>query len=890
MTCRDDAVALSATKFLTSLPQKLSPTLTKSGELMELRRSVLNSCMDEIKRICDGDKLEPLVVCAENKSLKRALMLLNELLDESVADIRGRVKPHGGKWKSQTVAIRVQYSQGSVNSLLMVETSDTIQQLMGKIAKLCNKPASSLKMFRKGAELVLGRTRQTLQQIDITAGETVLVANKPNQVPTKVPDVLPVISENEEASSNSELASSHKPFSADVIANVSPAQSASSHLIVPEDDYICPLEALPLVMLSGTPEYLDILFTLIDMSSDSICDVIWNLISRLPTSPAVEQHWSEMVNKDFAEHVSVFELRTSLPTSNTYDAENLDRQRLRSLRKSFPKMLYNLQVIESMLNNSLQSSDSYFVASEDSPIKNREEFQILWAHNFVANNGMQIILDAFEYASEQAELFSRCNIADLRGLTPNLLLTTLSLSSKMLRGVLVRGQHASGVEAKAWCRKVRVWTQKCSKEFSVDSVASTIAVAVAAAVASSQTGSATDSNSSIASTGTVSTVSENMTNSASVAVAVSEEESNESKADDGEVDSLLLEEWGNVITESMFASRYSVTRSALLSENDSSRLQNSILRYISISRVFSMTGLFHIEAGSSASSVSIRQAVKSRQSILFESLTNTLYIWHCALKMNPHSILSFGSNLLQKSAIEDSIHGVMKQTLTGYIQMDLKHDDYVKLTFVSRKIANWFVEAMYSVMQELLDSLHESSSTLAQFGSSLLRTLLGLRPSISLASPTEELDRQILPYTFLPHIDVKLSFDASPLYMLASMLIEFFKTRNVPIFGAYSFFPFAEIMNVCNDVLQELIMANQNILEQNLICSGRLLTSSNRYRNIAGSLKLLSTLLSVLDGDGALKSFLTSNRVINLILESCLGISRLEDLRSATLCMEEDEM
>ena len=149
MRCVSDTVAAKAIAFITALPSRLSPQLTRSSpgpdavahthssgveesqlsgdnELTTLRTLLLEQCTSQLSLTQglglgkdrpgpgagpgsgadEGDDDVLIAVGSRDRVLKRLLKLLNSLLEESLGDL-GALRPHGGLARGRDVNISV---------------------------------------------------------------------------------------------------------------------------------------------------------------------------------------------------------------------------------------------------------------------------------------------------------------------------------------------------------------------------------------------------------------------------------------------------------------------------------------------------------------------------------------------------------------------------------------------------------------------------------------------------------------------------------------------------------------------------------------------------------------------------------------------------------------
>jgi hypothetical protein len=862
MKCSDDKAAKDAITFVTMFPQRLSPELMLTGHVLSLRQVMLRTCMTELESVrnstlvSQGGEIDCSAVIGESKKLRRTLMLLHALIDESMADAGTRVHPHGGRWKSRMLSIKIQYSQKTIPyPVITLDSNDSLEHMMEIIAEVVGKPLSELKMFRKGKEIILGIFRRTLQQVDIAMNEVILVADRPK----------PSTFVNSSVVANTALGS-----------------------------YDCPVESLPSVVLSNTPEYLDLLFALLDISSGSLCDDIWGLILRLPTSPSVLRGWENvesMVESSddtsssplclFSIHSS--DASTSETTSTTSmgdggtDHSPIDGsgKRIR-VTKSPSRLLYNMQVIENKLHSDEQQD------SDDD-----------WVTMFIFMGGIPAIGDAMEFTASQVEEFmTATNPSATCGVTTKLLLCTMGLATKMYRAIVLRSALTSREDSAEHVQlMLDIFSHFVVSDSATDnSKASGPNVNAAALI--------TTGGSSSADTGGV---EESKDGASSAKVPAGEDEDKENclpsvgvSGASTEVVSatnamhlphaIISSEWGNKLN--FFASAAS---DVIVSSVDLTKVQCTVCKLLTHVRGFSTQSIFHMDGSDStpgaASSISSRASIQSAQDEFLEAVKNMFVIWASSVILKPDVLggvefreierpddmeIAHASNFVATAGnvVDSSV--LIQSLLMGYELENIrgKSANGMRKSFLSGVVSMLAVDGLAAVIEigsKASVSDDEPSSVHGYIYSAFMQSILALRPAINSSPPPAD------------DIDSKMHFSAESLFSFASRLIALRA-------GVATCLPEKSIERVCETILGEFEeVLSRNSLWQRHASGKYLLRSQLKY--VSGSMQLLTNLAM---GEPVICDFLMQHHIIPFVVLSCVGIVPRQQISLTTLCTDKE--
>lgn len=844
MYCQEDKVALDAVKFLTMFPQRLSPALVHAGEVITLRQSILSQSMHELEDIRNksvgSDYLTSNLQL--NTRLKRTLMLLNSLLDESSADSSKRIKSHSGKWKSKPITIKIQY--GKVNGVtLHFDSNDTIEDLIHGISKYLNKEPKLLKFFRRGNELTMNNLiRRTLQQIDLLMNETIVVVDRP----------------------------------------VTTIQNYTIN-----NTYLCPFESLPAYILSNKPEYLEILFSLLEMTSGSICNDIWELIIRLPTSPNAYNIWKHMITNTLVDSnentiLNLFSINTNDTIDESQKQEldgydnNTNGKRVK-IPKSLSRLIYNLQIIE----NFLHSNNKKVVEDLDETV---EEDEDLWIGMFIAYGGIRALEDAFEYIIEQFIQYCQFsnnithnkyisnsydenenenhksnnnNNNELYGITSKLLLYAINSITKIFRAIIIRGALCGCpnnlqevIFLVTSSQKVTIFDNK-SVEIQNDGIKDKSII------------------SSILNYKKV--LKNNQSN-----IELSENELLETKLNSIEDrEEFLLGEWGN-----RFNIPFDVANSSSSDLINSTvnlfHIQHSIYKFLLTIPKFSLESIFYQESNQNLNLLSVRDIIHGMQNDFLQSLQNILIIWGSVIILQPqiinYLIYNNNNNELLKVNTIDNINSNQNLSAKDLLITLLMKFPSVDLTITNTTdILNQYSAIVSeSCVSGLLILLKVSESCTINKSDYYLRNLflqiiLDQRPHLKLF---QKVDDKIL--------DNKDSF-----FIFATYLLHFENQEKVINLSD------EKVIQISQDIYNEMVTiygSSNQIKNQSHGCSGKYY-SFLTIQYFSGTMKLLQYLLQK---NQSAVNILLKQGIIEYLIEICLGVQSLRSISLNILCNDSE--
>jgi ubiquitin C-terminal hydrolase len=436
LSCSIDIVAANSVKFLTALPRRLSVALVEAGELTHIRSMLLDQCLALLQSLNMGtaDRVK------SERSLKRLLMLLDGLLEESGQDCYNsssskntnydRLRPHGVSGHGETLSLNITYSaKKQLNGPLLVQSTDTLGQLWDKIAVRAGKEPQLLKLFRLGKEIDADDRSKTLAQLKFGKSDTILVGEKTVAPGTKSP--APDSADTTSTAPDGLLAAANQALQAAARVATSEQRAASM-----------PFSALPAVVLSHSRQNFNLFFELLNGCNGQLCDDLWELINgRLPTAPFVLKDWVEL-ECDRVEDIL-------LPEASAHTAHHA--------KHSLSFLLYSLQVIDILMQPGRNAEDLEKRKSEGTGLWAHANFDVKliesWPLRFFAKGGIHALMKAFAWVAELLEHYcsemkgsTRSITGDYNrivmfGVTPALLLQSLDLLTVMLKAVCVRGGH-----------------------------------------------------------------------------------------------------------------------------------------------------------------------------------------------------------------------------------------------------------------------------------------------------------------------------------------------------------------------------------------------------------------------------------------------------------------
>lgn len=332
-----EEIAKKSIEFLTSLPSKVAVSVRdRMGTLNSYRSFLLDKCLRGLRLYARGyhdvfDNATGVV------KLKRLLRMIDSLVSESSLLSRTRdigscgneyapevetvLRPHCYLNRGKPVALKISCSSKVLGQydgrIVNCRQFDTVGHMLNQIYSIVGVAASSsadcsmddsntnqpplngvvdLKMYFRGKEVMSIYSNEssftTLDDLGVKCGfvEKIMVSIKP-KASAATDDVIS-ISSHKDALNKSDVAlklvndgaSATLDSSAEGVG-VCQEKSASSGNVVNSSDYTC-FSQLPVVQLSCIESNIELLFEIIEQVCDEeIVDAIWNIISRLPTSP-----------------------------------------------------------------------------------------------------------------------------------------------------------------------------------------------------------------------------------------------------------------------------------------------------------------------------------------------------------------------------------------------------------------------------------------------------------------------------------------------------------------------------------------------------------------------------------------------------------------------------
>ena len=351
-----------------------------------------------------------------------------------------------------------------LNFVLFTYSNDTVDDLVNAICNLLGRRREELKIIRGGKELASSNRRVSsvastgpslstrLANMKLMQDEAVQVVLRP------VNSSVASNTENNETfgpvNHKSKVMRTNSPTSNDDFTDERKQEQEQCKVTEKSDKvYDSDFESYPAVVLSRNHNYMCALFRLLNNArSEQICDDIWQLISRIPTSPHIISKWC--LNPDFQSwHVDfddVLYTLTSPMQSQSYCEGTV---------RSVSLLLYNLQVVDSIIqpagipagaNDSQQSGVLNDVGISDT-LKLSDEERNEWACVFLSSGGFRALITAFHdlvvrlkkkglawTGDEWCQAGSEPDILHEGGSSAKLLLSSLRLVVKLIRAVTVR--------------------------------------------------------------------------------------------------------------------------------------------------------------------------------------------------------------------------------------------------------------------------------------------------------------------------------------------------------------------------------------------------------------------------------------------------------------------
>lgn len=351
LLCKKESVAVFAVKFITSLPSKLSLYLISINEVSNIRMQLVKHCMLMLEKLkCQLVDLKSNAITMDQQmmsKIRRCLMILNEILKESLYDARDAVRSHGYKHHKscllQVFTIKINISSKDLqlfnNSQFQFPTSCTIDDVVDKICSHIDRNRSCIRIHMKARDITAVDPKLLLRQVlpgEILKVESAIVVEKPgfqfdksykSQLALLTPDTASNdnnVKNNQEDNIADPKADPKVESLNEALTTLSEAKNSltsSSRFPAISQNYSSPMKSfhseystntefkplLPAVVISQTPEYMDLLFDLLDLTknqgtlnsfvylfpllivntSGSICDDVWTLLNQLPSSPII---------------------------------------------------------------------------------------------------------------------------------------------------------------------------------------------------------------------------------------------------------------------------------------------------------------------------------------------------------------------------------------------------------------------------------------------------------------------------------------------------------------------------------------------------------------------------------------------------------------------------
>eukprot|EP01032_Pedospumella_encystans_P008041 gene8041-9580_t len=393
LMCHADKVAAQAVSFITTLPTTLVHWTRNADSAVAFRKMLLARCMAELSANVTQS------ASSGNVRLSRALLFLDGILEESLSHNDGAVALHGTLGRGNPITFHVTSPTKALKEFegeVVLHANETVNALFDAVAQRMHLSIAEVKLFRLGNELSRKNEGGKLISQLRTAGE------KERLLVTKHP--LPKNSSSAEgessAASNAAVAEGNVNENANILRVASIDDAASSQ---------------PVLVLSHTPEYFDLLFTLMHTSQGETCDRLWGLVTRIPTSTAVLQRWLELDGSNAASILL------------EYGANKVGK---------LSTLLYHLQVVELLLQPAVSaeelSAQMKFIQDIDHALLHS------WVERFVQKNGLGCLLQAFDWVQKALNYSLLSPTGELPGVTANLLQQAAALIAKLLRAFYVR--------------------------------------------------------------------------------------------------------------------------------------------------------------------------------------------------------------------------------------------------------------------------------------------------------------------------------------------------------------------------------------------------------------------------------------------------------------------
>lgn len=449
----NENVAIKAVKFITSFPQKLSSHLVESGEVSVVRKTLLTHAMSMLEKLkvqqslsrqnsssITEEKSDPgihanTMLTSKLSQIKRCLILLDEILEEAAYDSRNKFRSHGYLTQGAMITFKIS-TQGKLSKYngetFQASLNESVEDILTKITKIIQRPSTEIRALHRAKDLVVMSDRKKLlnQLGTLSETESIMIVDKGNQnaktlstapsedKSTNDSNKLVRFSDTNQSSA-SQTGSIQESFNSDEILDKTLASITAN-----DAKKTIKREDLPAVMISENPAYLNLLFELIDVCEDSLCDDIWSLLNRLPSSPLAVQQLMEIQSNNVSELIFQLSSKPSLHHSPA----GLDKD-TRESSISLSRFLYILNIVEYLLQPSDKECSITLIQHLFVDISLDDLMH--WPKKFLSCGGFLAIFDILQHVT----LF--CPVGDLSGIYDsesqmNMLTDTMKLSSSGL--------------------------------------------------------------------------------------------------------------------------------------------------------------------------------------------------------------------------------------------------------------------------------------------------------------------------------------------------------------------------------------------------------------------------------------------------------------------------
>lgn len=319
-------------------------------------------------------------------------------------------------------------------------SNDTVDDLVSAVCKHVGHQRHDLKIIRGGKEIVTDPNRVSsagvsgpklsmrLAQLKIMNREAVQVILRPRT-----------------SSSPSSIGPSNHPAKVPRTKSPSPFESSVNEGDRMEDcadggnsaEYEVPFNTFPAVVLATREDYFGTLFNILNNSTDEqVCDDVWHLISRLPSSPDILDRWHRDPNMGSQPSAKV----TTSRFFELFSFADLDDSN-RLCRTA--QLLYNLQIIDTIIHPA--SIDEVDTREKERSvtgigINNIPEYldadRNAWVNSFLGSGGAKAVMFALQHCVKCLQI--RMQTGSSCGTSAKLLMCATSLVLKMVRAVTLR--------------------------------------------------------------------------------------------------------------------------------------------------------------------------------------------------------------------------------------------------------------------------------------------------------------------------------------------------------------------------------------------------------------------------------------------------------------------